>query len=403
MSDNALVSPLTQADLDPLFEFFPPLLQQWLRNHPQRQQLLEVILDLGQSPEVRFRSGVEIFSGQAVDESMLRRIYQQLGGNDHVTRFGIPDTLHQVNCIFEPRGGLMGMTFRVGQSLPESVTFIKDLLEKDNALLFFSRPGGGKTTVLRAIAAYLSDQQQQRVVVIDTYNAIGGTGNITQSAIGRAKRVRVSDPQQQAPLILNVANTYTPDALIVDELVTTADAAAVRTLTERGIRVLVGLQGHRLETLIQHERWSPLFTQQTRDTTLPFPSPTIDTAIYLHSHQRWKVYLNVADALERLRQDLLPLSENRTLDEAGQLVVTQTLPSPSGQNRYPSPRTRPSSRYPDNNIAPTLMPSGIGVNDPLPMGGRQSENFYEEDPSPYALNLERDGGGQYDGQKREAR
>ena len=63
----------THDDLDQLLSILPFTLRQPLNDHPQRHQLIEVILDLGRRPEARFPGQADYLAEQVVssDEDVV--------------------------------------------------------------------------------------------------------------------------------------------------------------------------------------------------------------------------------------------------------------------------------------------------------------------------------------------
>lgn len=49
-------------DLDKLIENLPFFIQEKLKNHPKKDKLIEIIIDLGRRPEARFTTGPEYLS-----------------------------------------------------------------------------------------------------------------------------------------------------------------------------------------------------------------------------------------------------------------------------------------------------------------------------------------------------
>ena len=90
----------------------------------------------------------------------------------------------------------------MGRAVYGTVSMIRDLIESEQSLLLMGCPGVGKTTVLREITRVMADDLQKRVVVIDTSNEIAGDGDIPHPAIGRARRMQVSQPEDQHQVII---------------------------------------------------------------------------------------------------------------------------------------------------------------------------------------------------------
>jgi hypothetical protein len=136
---------------------------------------------------------------------------------------------------------------------------IEDLLKGgDESILFLGRPGVGKTTVIREMARVLSDVYGKRVVIVDTSNEIGGDGDVPHPAIGGARRMQVPDPSQQHRVMIEAVENHTPEVIIVDEIGTEQEAAACRTIAERGVTLIGTAHGQFLENLIKNPTLSDL-------------------------------------------------------------------------------------------------------------------------------------------------
>ena len=65
-------------DLKKLIENLPVFLQEYLNQHPYKDQLIEIVLDLGRRPEARFITGPEYLSRKIISwqdiDYMIKRI-----------------------------------------------------------------------------------------------------------------------------------------------------------------------------------------------------------------------------------------------------------------------------------------------------------------------------------------
>ena len=177
----------------------PADIREPLVSHPQRANLLEVVLDLGRRPEARFlgRSGGEFLREGEITKEDLAHAESALGEFGGDNRAGVEGTLHRISAIRNRKGTVVGLTCRVGRAVTGHIDMIRDILEVPNSVLFLGRPGVGKTTVIREMARVLSDELHKRVVIVDTSNEIGGDGDVPHPAIGGARRMQVPDPSQQ--------------------------------------------------------------------------------------------------------------------------------------------------------------------------------------------------------------
>jgi stage III sporulation protein SpoIIIAA len=155
---------------------------------------------------------------------------------------------------------------RVGKNFPSSIDLIQDQIDTKHSLLLLGKPASGKTTLLRAIANYLSMRQQKKVVIIDTSNEIAGDGDIPHPAIGRARRMQVPTGRSQAEIMVRAVENHNPDVIIVDEIGTQEEALAAVTIAERGVQLIATAHGRGLENLIKNKPLQDLIGGITKVT-----------------------------------------------------------------------------------------------------------------------------------------
>ena len=249
-------------DLDALLEVLPEDIREQLAQHPKRAQLLEVVMDLGRSPEARFlgQAGGDVLRADPVSRSDLAAAEAALGEFGGDNRAGLEGTLHRVSAIRNRRGRVVGLTCRVGRAVSGHVEMIRDLVEgeRPQSILFLGRPGVGKTTVIREISRVLADELHRRVVVVDTSNEIGGDGDVPHPAIGGARRMQVPDPAQQHRVMVEAVENHMPEFVIIDEIGSEAEALACRTIAERGVVLIGTAHGQVLENVMKNPSLSDL-------------------------------------------------------------------------------------------------------------------------------------------------
>ncbi|KAK3286958.1 hypothetical protein CYMTET_5515 [Cymbomonas tetramitiformis] len=240
-------------DLATIITILPADIREQLLTHPDRADLLEVILDLGRFPEARFVEGkTEILRKEPITREDLVSAEEAVGEFGADNRAGIANTLHRISCMRNRRGKIVGLTCRVGRAVTGHVDMIRDMMEDTESLLFLGRPGVGKTTVIREIARVLSDDLGKRVVIVDTSNEIGGDGDVPHPAIGGARRMQVVDPSKQHRTMIEAVENHMPQIVIVDEIGTEEEALACRTIAERGVQLIGTAHGQILENLIKN-------------------------------------------------------------------------------------------------------------------------------------------------------
>ncbi len=242
--------PAWDDEIELLAQALPPHVYHALHERTSPAQLLEIVLDLGREPEARVPGREVLLSTQAVSETDLEYVASRVGQFGEDNRAGIERTLHRVSAIRNRRGRIVGLTCRVGRAVTGTAEIFRDIVESGQSVLLLGRPGIGKTTMLRESARLLADEQRKRVVIVDTSNEIGGDGDIPHPGIGRARRMQVRTPLLQHAVMIEAVENHMPEVIVIDEIGTELEAAAARTIAERGVQLIATAHGQTLENLL---------------------------------------------------------------------------------------------------------------------------------------------------------
>ncbi|MFQ5874009.1 MAG: R3H domain-containing nucleic acid-binding protein [Dehalococcoidia bacterium] len=321
-------------DLEALLQALPPHLQRPLSERSDRSDLLEVVLDLGRLPEARFPHEEVILDEKEVSHEDIESVVGRIGTFGDDNRAGIERTLHRISAIRNRNRTIVGLTCRVGRAVFGTIGIIRDLVESGKSILLLGRPGVGKTTMLREVARVLADDMKKRVVIVDTSNEIAGDGDIPHPAIGHARRMQVPTPSLQHSVMIEAVENHMPEVIIIDEIGTELEAAAARTIAERGVQLVATAHGNTLENLIMNPTLSDLIggiqsvtlgdeearRRGTQKSILERKAPpTFEIVVEIQNWERVAVHPNVADTVDAiLRQRIIP-PEERWLDGDGQV------------------------------------------------------------------------------------
>ena len=367
IAPQPLASQRITDDLDRLLEVLPTEVQQALATPQARDQLLEVVLDLGRVPEARYPARVMALGENPVTRADLEAVIDQLGSFGGDNRAGIERTLHRISAIRNRLGAVVGLTCRVGRAVFGTVAMVRDLLDSNQSLLLMGRPGVGKTTALREIARVLADDLGKRVVVIDTSNEIAGDGDIPHPAIGRARRMQVARPELQHQVMIEAVENHMPEVIVIDEIGTELEALAARTIAERGVMLVATAHGNELANLIKNPTLADLVggiqsvtlgdeearRRRTQKTVLERAAdPTFPLAVEMHTRHRWLVHRDVARTVDWLLRGQTARPEIREVGPDGQLT-----------------RQAPSSPTPSPPTLASPQPQGRPEHPPIPHGG----------------------------------
>jgi hypothetical protein len=98
-------------------------------------------MDLGRKPLARFPFGDVEISEETISNEHIEQAVAQLGVFGTDNRAGINATLHRISCLRNRRGEIIGLTARVGRSIPGTASMITDLAVAGYSILLLGRPG----------------------------------------------------------------------------------------------------------------------------------------------------------------------------------------------------------------------------------------------------------------------
>ena len=329
-------------DLEALLVTLPPAIHDAVNRLDNRSELLEIVMDLGRLPEGRFPEGEVILSTQPVTYADLEYVVERIGEFGDDNRAGIERTLHRISALRNRKGKVVGLTCRIGRAVLGSIALIRDIVEQGQSILILGRPGVGKTTLLREIARVLADEANKRVVVVDTSNEIAGDGDIPHPGIGRARRMQVARTAEQHAVMIEAVENHMPQVIVIDEIGTELEAAAARTIAERGVQLVATAHGNSLGNLLVNPTLSDLVggiqtvtlgdeearRRHTQKSILERKAPpTFDVVVEQQSWQELVVHLDVADTVDSMLRGQTIVAEERTRDEETGRVSARRISS----------------------------------------------------------------------------
>lgn len=328
-------------DLDRLLEILPDRVRR-LVTYEQMEDVIEIVLDIGRTPEIRHSNGrIEYIGSDFVNDDDISYITSHIQEFTSDNRSGIPGTLHRISAIRNRQNKVIGLTCRIGRVVTGTIACIKDFCMQNKSILFLGRPGVGKTTKLREISRLVADELAKRVVVVDTSNEIAGDGDTPHPAIGHARRMQVRQPEFQKDIMIEAVENHTPEVIVVDEIGTEAEAQAARTIAERGVMLIATAHGNSLESLIKNPTLSDLVggiqsvtlgddearRRASQKTVLEREKqPTFDIVIEILDRNTLAVYKDTAEAVDYILRGWPIRPEIRKVDKVYEAKADETAP-----------------------------------------------------------------------------
>jgi len=398
--------------LSQFLDVLPSIVRERLERGPALETLIEVVLDYGRPAEARYRDSVERFNDVVVTEHDIDFVNKSIGEFGTDNRAGIERTLHRISAIRNRHSKIIGLTCRVGRALEGTIDIIDDIVRSGQSILLLGKPGVGKTTKLREVARVLSDEALKRVVIVDTSNEIAGDGDVPHPGIGYSRRMQVRVAAEQHNVMIEAVENHMPEVIVIDEIGTEMEAAAARTIAERGVQLVGTAHGQTLENLMLNPTLADLIggiqavtlsdaeaqRRGTQKTVLERKAPpTFDVVIELLDYDRLAVHHNVMKTVDMILRGVPPRPEIRVRTGAGQVEVVQAeqtteINEPGFNKRFPALSKAPR---PEGNI-PKGQPVKNGIATPPhePRESTEREEVKDESRTlirifPYGINRTR--------------
>jgi len=331
-------------DLEALLDVLPADIRRAVEKADDSENLLEIILDLGRVPTARFVDREIVLRESEVARAEIDYVDERTGEFDADNRAGIERTLHRISAIRNRRTHIVGLTLRVGRAVYGTVDIIQDIIESGKSALILGRPGVGKTTLLREAARILAESK--RVVIVDTSNEIGGDGDVPHPAVGKARRMQVRVPTLQHEVMIEAVENHNPEVIVIDEIGRELEAAAARTIAERGVQLIGTAHGQTLDNLLLNPTLSDLVggieavtlsdeearRRGTQKTVLERRAPpTFDVLIEIQTRDRFAVHPDVMASVDALLRGYPLTPEIRTRDLEGKIQIEKAAPVSSSR------------------------------------------------------------------------
>ncbi|GAB4817301.1 hypothetical protein N2152v2_004347 [Parachlorella kessleri] len=180
----------------------------------------------------------------------------------------------------------------------------------------------------------------QRSIVSDRdprfTSKFAGDASTPHACIGRARRMMVPDRGSQHAVMIEAVQNHTPQAIIIDEIGSSKEAAAAKSIGQRGVVMVGTAHGVSLESLLKNPELNSLVggvhqvvlgdeearkTNGGSKTRTERCAPTFSTLVEVLSQSRWRVHMSVARSVDAILAGREPVTQLRWYDGQGRMMV----------------------------------------------------------------------------------
>ena len=334
-------------EINKYIKIFPLPIQKQIQKL-DKDDLIEIIIDLGRPFKVRLKEEEFEISKRKVTAKDLSQITKKISGFGDDNRAGLENTLHRISAIRNREHKIIGITARVGRSIEGSAKFIQDYAELGKSILLLGKPGIGKTTMLRELARISAEDLNKRVIIVDTSNEIAGDGDIPHYGIGNARRMQVASTNLQHKTMIEAVENHNPEVIVIDEISTKEETEAARTIAERGVQLIATAHGNQLSNLMQNPILCDLVggiepvtlgdeeakRRGTQKIVLERRSPpTFETLVEIKSFNKVAVYKDTATTIDKILRGSKISPEVREMDNKLNIKVTKKVQQDNSENK----------------------------------------------------------------------
>src|SRR5438552_16759184 len=186
------------------------------------------------------------------------------------------------------------------------------------------------------------NEKSSGVVIFDTLIENAGDGDIPHPGIGRARRMQVRTPALQHAVMIEAVENHMPQCIVIDEIGIELEAAAARTIAERGVQLVATAHGTNLDNLLVNPTLSDLVggiqtvtlsdeearRRGTQKSVLEREAPpTFRVLVEIQAYQRVAIYHDVAQTVDAVLLGMAVAPELRERGVDGELAVSAQAPS----------------------------------------------------------------------------
>jgi len=179
--------------------------------------------------------------------------------------------------------------------------------------------------------------------------------------VGKARRMQVREPMLQHEVMIEAVENHNPEVIVIDEIGRELEAAAARTIAERGVQLIGTAHGQTLDNLLLNPTLSDLVggieavtlsdeearRRGTQKTVLERRAPpTFDVLVEIQNRDRFAVHTDIMTAVDALLRGFPLPPEIRTRDPEGKIQIEKAAPVTTSRLDAKEPKTPRRGRTP---------------------------------------------------------
>src|SRR5437867_6441462 len=154
--------------------------------------------------------------------------------------------------------------------------------------------------------------------------------------------MQVQTPSLQHAVMIEAVENHMPEVVVIDEIGTEQEAAAARTIAERGVQLIATAHGNTLENLMLNPTLSDLVggiqtvtlsdeearRRGTQKSVLERKAPpTFQVLVEIQAYQRVALYYDVSQVVDAILLGMPVAPEIRSRTEGGEIARTTQAPT----------------------------------------------------------------------------
>jgi hypothetical protein len=198
--------------------------------------------------------------------------------------------------------------------------------------------------------------------------------------------MQVREPMLQHEVMIEAVENHNPEVIVIDEIGRELEAAAARTIAERGVQLIGTAHGQTIDNLLLNPTLSDLIggieavtlsdeearRRGTQKTVLERRSPpTFDVLVEIQTRDRFAVHMDIAASVDSLLRGYPLPPEIRSRDSQGKIQI---------EKAKVNPKSKPDSEFRIENGNTTGGPRRTPVAQPI--SGPSTSPVQRTEPMP---------------------